>query len=34
MHTTLNSSKLRDMYGIAAPDMTKIIDIVIATAKQ
>lgn len=34
MHTTLDSSKLRDAYGIAAPDMIKIIDGVIAAAHQ
>jgi dTDP-4-dehydrorhamnose reductase len=34
MHTTLDSTKLRDTYGIAAPDMIKIIDGVIAAAPQ
>jgi dTDP-4-dehydrorhamnose reductase len=29
MHTTLDSSALRDTYGIAAPDMIKIVDGVI-----
>jgi dTDP-4-dehydrorhamnose reductase len=32
MHTTLDSTKLRDAYGIAVPDMTKIVDTVIAAA--
>ena len=34
MHTTLDSSALRDTYGIVAPDMIQIIDGVIATAKN
>jgi dTDP-4-dehydrorhamnose reductase len=33
MHTTLDSSALRDTYGIAAPDMIEIIDGVIAAPK-
>lgn len=34
MHTTLDSARLRDSYGIAAPDMIEIIDGVLAAAKK
>lgn len=34
MHTTLDSSRLRETYGIAAPDMIKIIDGVLTAAKN
>jgi hypothetical protein len=33
-HTTLDSSRLRDVYGFAASDVLKIVDSVVAASLQ